>query len=58
MVLGGALLALVYLPAQALHHHLNPSEYLPVDIVIDDDEMGDDPGLVDDPASRARDSVP
>jgi len=41
MVLGGALLSLLYLPAQALHHHLNPTEYLPTDIVIDDDQLPD-----------------
>jgi hypothetical protein len=39
MLLGGALLAFVYLPAHAPHHHLNASEILPNDIVIDDDEM-------------------
>jgi hypothetical protein len=53
MVLAGALLSLLYLPAQALHHHLNPTEYLPTDIVIDDDELPD-PEVPD----GARDSVP
>ncbi|MFN8026357.1 MAG: MFS transporter [Acidimicrobiia bacterium] len=41
MVLAGALLSFLYLPAQALHHHLNPTEYLPTEIVIDDDEIPD-----------------
>jgi len=41
MVLAGALLSFLYLPAQALHHHLNPTEYLPTEIVIDDDEVPD-----------------
>jgi EmrB/QacA subfamily drug resistance transporter len=39
MLFGGALLAFAYLPARAPHHHLNASEILPNDIVIDDDEM-------------------
>jgi EmrB/QacA subfamily drug resistance transporter len=46
MVLGGALLALAYLPARDGTHHLNMSEILPVDIVIDDDQLDaapDDP---------------
>jgi DHA2 family multidrug resistance protein-like MFS transporter len=40
MLLGGALLALVYLPAHATYHHLNPTEVLPIDMVIDDAELG------------------
>jgi MFS transporter, DHA2 family, multidrug resistance protein len=39
MVLGAGLLALAYLPAEAGTHHLNASEVLPVDIVIDDDQL-------------------
>jgi MFS family permease len=40
MLLGGALLALVYLPAHAAYHHLNPTEVLPIDMVIDDTQLG------------------
>ena len=63
MVLAGALLALLYLPAQALHHHLNPTEYLPTEIVIDDDEVpdADAPGpdaSGPDAPGGVRDSVP
>ena len=63
MVLAGALLAFLYLPAQALHHHLNPTEYLPTEIVIDDDEVpdADAPGpdaSGPDAPGGVRDSVP
>jgi Na+/melibiose symporter-like transporter len=38
-VLAGALLALRYLPAYGEHHHLNATELLPVDVVVDDAQL-------------------
>jgi EmrB/QacA subfamily drug resistance transporter len=35
----GAVLAFRYLPARGQEHHLNATEYLPVDIVIDDAQL-------------------
>ena len=35
----GAVLAFRYLPARGHEHHLNATEYLPVDIVIDDEQL-------------------
>jgi len=45
MVLGAGLLALAYLPAHAEGHHLNASEILPVDMVIDDDQLDAAPSV-------------
>jgi MFS transporter, DHA2 family, multidrug resistance protein len=39
VLLAGAVLSFRYLPAWAKHHHLNATELLPIDMVIDDDEL-------------------
>jgi MFS family permease len=39
LCLFGAVLAFVYLPARAPHHELDATEYLPVEMMIDPDEL-------------------
>jgi Na+/melibiose symporter-like transporter len=39
VIVAGGLLALRYLPARAPDHHLNATELLPVDVVVDDDQI-------------------
>jgi hypothetical protein len=39
VALGGAVLALRFLPARGREHHLNASERFPVDVVVDDAQL-------------------
>jgi hypothetical protein len=41
IALAGAGLAFKFLPARGSEHHLNATELLPLDVVIDDDELTD-----------------
>ena len=41
IALAGAVLAFKFLPARGSEHHLNATELLPLDVVIDDDELTD-----------------
>ncbi len=43
----GAVLAIKFLPARGNEHHLNATELLPLDVVIDDDELPDEPPTPD-----------
>ena len=52
IALVGAVFAVKFLPARGGEHHLNATELLPVDIVIDDDQLPPEPA----PDHRARGS--